>query len=1030
MAAFLFFFRTEPAPSSKLKAVGETRPRRSREALFASTPQGTGGQSIGGHVYDADGPIVGAKLVAVRVDQEEDLSVSPCSGECTFFTAECETAQAAAQVVDWVKGRRGEAPPVAQTTSAEDGTYVLTGLEPGIHRVWASTERHIAIAKNAQSGAQEVDVFFESDAAVSGRVVGLTEGSLAGTWVTAFLPDAPRYFDVQTTEDGSFDFGSLPSSALSIVALGADGSSAHLHLQSDIRVTSSQSHRNRLELVLTAPTKQLVRVLAQGKPASGAAITVMEGGHHRAWTASDAGEATLELPARSPALLIVSLGDFGSQVVVEAMELGVKPVVVELQPAGWLTGLVRDDLNQPVAHAQVKGDRAVAVTDGTGRYRLGPLFTTSAGSQGTRKPIEASGTGFAPTIEEAVDFEIGQVKERDFVLRKEAPFRGRVVTPEGTPLASVRVTASPSSSEVKTTGPDGIFAFANLAPGPYTVFATHPLWGVTERIVSAPNAAIELAFEAGGELDVICTDERDRPAQVQVTVESNEFMGPGRPLMDRRYANTDRLGRVSFKGLRAGRYLLIADTEGDFRAQLTTEIKEKERREHHLVISEGLHSEGVVVDTGGLPLADVNVDAKPLNQATSPMGMRPSELFAAISQQKHASTNDQGRFQLRHLREGTYRVTARGLSGTTEANVVAGSSGLKLILPAQDFAVGRVVDSQGRPLNQFHVNGKEVDTSTGSFRVPLIGGQIRLVIQAEGYPLRELEYPGHAVGGVYDFGTVALKPARSVQMRLVDAKSSKPVQGIIETMSDGRTELLTDPNRMATVPGFSSDQDGFVIAQAEGYVKKEAVVAAGIDELVIALEAGARLTGHIVLADGQPATSATLTLRKPEMNTARPPSAFTDEKGLYRLTAPEGSWEVEVELGPGHLEALPEKVTLVAGQETRLDVTEPSGGVTLSVRFVDARGEPLLISGVLVPGIVACPETLEGYRALKKAHRVLPHGRPSAAMPGEFTLVALSLSMGEDLHAFTERVTVTSAPQQQLTVRVPATLQKLTRRSR
>lgn len=1033
VAAGFFWMRGDESPSTPSGSVGAGRsPLSAKDALLTGELKaGTGKESLRGHVYDAAGPVAGATLVAVRVDEEEDLSALECGGACLEKTVECDSWEATQRVSEWVKARRGEAPPVARTTSGADGAFEFTGLEPGLHRVWSfADERGVAVSKKVTPGPSELEVAFERPAPISGKVVDGKGKPVAGLWVTAFLPDMPRYFDAQTGPDGTFTFGSLPSSHLSLLALGPDGALAHLHLSD---ASQGRSPRNKLRLLLAAPFEHAVQVRVEGKPAAGATVSRFDGVHRREWTTDAAGEVKVTLNPGARGWLAASLGTLGGRVeFARSNTPRVKPIVIELVAMEWVSGEVRNEEGRPLAAASVSSGGLVVLTDDAGRYRMGPF--ASQGSSGMH--ITASATGHVSSTAQAA---VSPGAKTDFTLVRGAKLSGRVLSPEGLPLEGADVSATqpegefPRFSEHRTSGPGGTFMLDDLKPGPCTVIATHPLWGTVQRESSAPDPALELRMEGGAELEITFVDEASRPLQLSVMLMSDEPMvrGKGVESSEPRSGQTDRHGRVQFKGLRAGKFVLVPSDQGEKRSISTVELTDREHRELRVVLEEGLRIEGQVLDTDGKPMPEVSVDASPEKTGPALGGLRPSAMLAEMGGRARSETDAQGRFQLRHLSPGNHRVAARGMSGMAETTAVAGATGIELRVPVQLLASGRVVDEQRAPVTQFRAGDEEIDSASGEFRVEVRNGMRVLYLAAEGYPTRQVELTGEPIAHVIDVGTIVLLAPREVKVTVLDAQTSRPVAGAT-VMSAGRfaeraAPLLTDAEGVANVGGVGGDESG-VFVQAEGYLQHQVVVPPGMKEQVVALARGARLAGQVFALDGGPG-HADIRLGSPDGGVA---FGRADEKGQYEVTAAPGAWEVRADFGFNHLKQPPGQVTLVAGQTTRMDFREPGGGVTVAVAFVDARGEPVMMMGVLVPGVVPTPDTFEAWRELmKRGQRILPMGRESAASPGEATLVAMAMAMNsEQMFVFTERLMVTAAPRQSFTVRVPTNLTELKRPKR
>lgn len=1021
-AAGLFFWGRGDEPPATQPSRARV-PLSARDALVSGDLKiGVGTQSLHGHVFDLSGPVAGATLVAVRIDEEENLADTDCEAPCGLKATECPSPEATERVAEWVNTRRGEAPPVARTTSLADGSFVLTGLLPGPHRVWSFSDKNgVAASKQVTTGAAEVEIVFGPPLPIEGTLVDGRGNPLAGRWVTAFLPAAPRYFDAQTGDDGRFSLGNLPRGEVSLFSLGPDGAVAH-HRFGDATGSFSQLSRSKLILTLAAPIEQRVLVLADGKPAGGALVTRFQGTHRREWTADAEGRAQVVLPYGYPVWLSASLGNRGGTIYPEAASAPrTKAFVIELGAMDWVSGEVKNEEGAPIAGARVQaGNGLIVLTDQAGQFRIGPL--AMAPGSGDRL-FTASATGYLTAELTSND----PATKANFTLARASLVNGRVLSPDGLPIEGAWVGATRADDKFEntlgsqTTGPEGRFSFEDLAQGTFKLTAEHPLWGTVRREITAPVTGVDLRMEAGAEVEVTYVDEEGRPLQFEVALESDDFRVVG----GRREAQTDRLGKVQFKGLAAGPYVIIPSQDHQRRSLSTFEMKPREHKALRLVLAEGAALEGRVVDAEGSPLGGLSVEARPERSGPAFAIRRPSKMFAQTEGIAEAETDAQGRFVLRHLGPGRHTVWTQGPTGKATTTALAGATGLELVLPAMLFAKGKLVDEHGAAVTHFRVNGETIDSDSGEFRVQARPHESALRIQAEGYPLLEVTLPPQAHAHVFELGTLALVPSRTVKVTVLDTQTSTPLEGAAVTASSASRVLIADARGVVSLEGVGSAEEALFVT-CPGYIPEEALLPPGAEKLDVRLTRGAQLVGQVLALDGGRAY-AYLRLRSSDGGFA---SSNPDEKGHYEVTLPPGDWELQADFGESHLKPRPEQVTLITGQTTHLDLYEPAAGIGIAVSLIDAQGEPVSMIAVLVPGAIPMPERFETVSKLMNAghQRVLGEGRESAATPGEFTLVAATGSVDKsELYLFTERLTVTTAPHQAFTVRVPAHLTSIKR---
>lgn len=1025
-AALAWWLTADPTPDAGASAGGDaglpSRPRSPMGSALTAAPlrEGTGAQVIRGSVVDDRVPVAGATVVAVRADSEEKLGDLTCGGACDQQVVHCGTGEADAKIADWATQRRGEGPPVARAVTAADGTFTLTGLEAGGHRVWASAPGHgVALVEQAEAGAVDVEVSFDDSVGVFGKLLTPNGDPVPGAWLTGFHPDFPRYFDVQSQADGTFDFGKVPMAHFSIVAtLGA--ATVHEHVRISGRTRA-------LELTLGPPAQLRVLVTEGGRPAPGAQVEVRDNEHVRATVTPASGEVTVTVPPLRPVLLTAARGQAGAEK--RFGPLGIPPsVTLELAASRWVEGTVRDEGEVPLAGARISSVGAVSTTAGDGTYRLGPLALRY------RPGIDEVRATAKDFVDEAKDLacpDAGACRI-DFVLKRGVTVSGRVLSAAGAPLEGAEVRADGARSAMPvTTGPDGTFVVTGISPGPIEVSARHPTRGLATRDVAAPAAAVELQMPAGATLDVQVVDPRDRPLRLQVGVITDaSLLARGRDGPDEsREGRTDREGRIAFEGLPAGDYVIaVGEIMRDLRATQTVTLAKDARRLVKLVVPDGLKIEGTVADDTGKLLADVAVRGEPTASSAEPGVARTSRALLQQLGRSSTTTDARGRFILEHLAAGPYKVSAHRHYESRDVSAEAGAVGVAITLPAERFAVGRVVDAAGAPVRRFTANNKQFDSESGAFRVAVSArGATHLMVEADGFPVRLVPLP-ETKDTVTDVGTVRLAPGLTVRVR-VTTEAGAPIANALVRADHARREAETEDDGVALLTGVTAEGPVAIQVRAEGYLENEVPLGAGATEVHVVLGKGGAVEGAVFAADGGPALFANVSLRATEAGRPGGGQAVTEE-GNYRIpAAAPGAWVAQADLGPGHLKIPSQEVRVVAGQTARVDFFEPKGAVSVVVDFVNAAGEPVMVMGALTPGIAAAPDTMAAYRAvLAQAVRV-PPGREAAVTPGEYTVIGLVVtgSTTSQLFSFTDRIVVGGAGRQTFTVRLPSKLTEVKR---
>jgi len=842
---------SEEAPAAASKATSRPRP-----ALGAPTPPPRGDQILRGRVLDARRrPAGGISVSATRAMPGESLSTLPCdthgpdvplsSGDCVGEPEE--------QVRGLVEVGHGGAPVVAQTLTAEDGTFELGGLSGGTVALWALGERHAALALDVATGTECVELVLEPGLFLPGRVVTESGERLPGARVTLFHEAHSRFFEATTNTEGRFAFGPLPPGDYTLVA-ASEGL-----LTDSLQGVDAEA----LDPVVLHPPRRLSgRVLDGDRPVPGAEVHVEYTSHV---TVADA-HGRFSFAPLSPGDYEVRAehqGAYGFAAVTLTEEGGDVDATVLLGTHVYLEGTVRDEAGHPIPEATVGAaaprGRAPPVgyaTSGVdGRFRMGPfrlepyIFNVMAsGYQGLLHDDTP-----APGL------------RLDFTLPRAHLVQGTVTDTQGTPVPLVEITPDGEehdeealalqSVESTTSDEHGRFELPFIQPGRHTLVFTSEGHLEERVLVSVPDGALRVVLRAAGRVEGTVTGSQDLPIpHVTLTLaDDDETHDPQR-------AQSDAEGRFSFGGIPPGRYTLMAGAS----AGHVFTLHGTETVEVPLRLETGAPISGVVVDEQGRPVANATVDASALDK-------RGRDLPPSIT-----DSDAEGRFTLNHVTDGAsaLRATKDGYAfeateplapGARSPSVLAmsGARDVRLVLRGQGHVHGRVVRVDGSPVTRFTLNEQTIRDPGGAFRfTALREGEQRLRFEAPGLTraVREVRVSS---GEAVDLGEVRLVAGRHVRGRVLDAETSQPlVDTVIEVHLPGEggsmeevvplDAVVTDIDGTFAFPPLEARPLDLLAHTNTGHPPWRQQIGTGDENLELRLPPGALVEGTLTDRDGKP----------------------------------------------------------------------------------------------------------------------------------------------------------------------------------
>ncbi|RKH31786.1 carboxypeptidase regulatory-like domain-containing protein [Corallococcus sp. CA031C] len=1011
-----FFPRTGEAPPASAarnaaSLAGTSGPGAASKHAVRSP---TGSLRITGTVRNEHGPVAGARVSASRVDPEETLSERPCPAP-DLLTADAGAAgfapptrlrdcwpQAQARVLEQVSAREGEAPVLAETTTAEDGTFVLDGLPEGAVTLWALGDSGAVKQHDILAGTRDVvlslddGLVFEGSVKVEGSTEPLTEVTL-----TLFSHHHTRFFDVRADARGHFRLGPLPRTRYAaLFALAGEG----VLLIRDVEPADLEA------LTLRRPSRFAGQVVSeQGAPAAGVQVwlsplTSDELDLIQATTTDSQGRFafTTALPSEQEVFTRSTAQDAFASIESPPGE----GLLLQLRPGVFLQGTVRDDTGKSVAGAKLTarpfqpvalGERGQAVTRADGRYRLGPLAPAT---------YELRVQAEHHLDEGPVDQEVAEDTEPcDFTLSRAGSVEGRLVDEAGQPLAGLEVklhtgelllTGTGGDEDIAVSDETGRFVLDSQAVGPGWIELNGDRFIPERFAVRIPSRGIRRVLRRGSTVRGTVVSAAGAPLPgISITLWKRDVQDGAA-----RSGATDEQGRFTLQGVSPGRYVVEASVQAPAHTRSVSqpvEVADAETTTVSLRMEGTRTLTGLTVDGAGRPLPGVLIRMWVPEEDLPLYRENPDMPWMGLESLR---SDDEGRFVLKHLDASRYVLTANhadydfeparsqgGIPGKKQTlRVGSDVREVRLVLHRRPHARGRVVGPGGAPVTAFTVNFDEHRSPSGDFNVDLSGATDRhtLVIRAKG--LATLERTFTVEGGAdVDLGTLTLSGGRTVRGVLREAQTGRPFTGELRdapgrgVQHSGtvfyrlRSEGPGDPVLAFRRLRAALTPDGTCLLEhlpstpltleleVPGYLPLRQTLDAGAREFTALLERGARVEVNIRDAQGRP-MRAILLMTMPDGDTQqRVVSTGTLvmsglSPGLYSFTAVPFD-EDDKRLSEGNVQ--PKSLRVPASGQVVVTLEALERGATVTLRLAED-----VLKALLIPGSEPWPEDVMASRRL------------------------------------------------------------------
>jgi protocatechuate 3,4-dioxygenase beta subunit len=665
--------------------------------------------------------------------------------------------------------------------SGADGRFRLDGLEADSAHVvhvrregYAPAVESVAPATASSGRARpgrfpELRTVLHEDRVLRGRVLDEAGAPVAGARVLVVHEElvrsrpqgSPGIAETATASDGSFKFEQMVAGRVAL-ALSAAG---HAPLRKEgVELPQEGGVIDLGELVLEPEAVVEGRVVdPEGAPVEGARVVAraapvpmtlrpssidLIGDEKPVATGADGRFRIGGLPGERMVRLEVQKEGFAAASIRGVRAPTEEPVAVVLRPAARVRGTVVDGRGRPIPDAEISRSwRTMSFGSPGGLFR--PVRTDERGEfeidDLSPGPIafEAEASGYRMSSPVTVELAPGELLDGvEIVLHEGTSVTGRVVGPDGLPVAEAQVSARIESGEGLSTGgrgfartaADGRFELDTLAPGVAIVVARKEGFAeATETLELGPGgASLELALGRGTVVSGWVLDPDGAPAAgIDLRLGSR-----GRTSSNDPRATSSADGSFVFRGV----------PEGEYR------VRVMDGELSRWSVPDPIHVEGEAPVTG----VEVRLP-RTASLRGRLVGLEPSELRTA---EVRAMGTGAGGIRLlpgRVDEDGTYRITeltpgdwtvialnqAHGLQAQGTVEIEPGQTGATLDLEfGQGYTVTGTVTSGGEPVPGAAVAISGASMSGATRATTGLDGRFRIEGVAEGRSSLTVQDPG------------------------------------------------------------------------------------------------------------------------------------------------------------------------------------------------------------------------------------------------------------------------------------------------